>query len=159
MASQDRAAIPIGLLFVVVLQAIAIALYANFAFDLRFTCDRARDSCQVEHVWHFWREVTGQFRSSQLVKASWADMTRGRSHVALEMAGGAPEIRIPTTAGGELATHLGEFIADPAQPRFRHVVESHVGYLLASGLLQLLALILLHAMWSEVMRRQRRRKR
>jgi hypothetical protein len=153
---HDRAPIIIGLLFVVVLQAGAIALYANFVFDARYTCDRASDSCQVERVRLFWREAIEQFRPSELVKASWVSRGKGFGHLALEMAGGTPEIRIEMRDGGELATHLSEFIADPAQPRFRHVVEPHFAYALFSGFLQLVALILLYAALSEVIRRGRR---
>ena len=156
-APRDPAPIVIGLFVVVVLQAIAIALYANFVFDTRYTCDRGSDSCQVERVRFFWREVTEQFRPSQLVKARWESRPKGFGHLALEMAGGTPEIRIEMRNGGDLATHLSEFIADPAQPRFNHVVEPHLAYALFSGMLQIVALIILFAMASEVIRRRRAR--
>jgi hypothetical protein len=156
-SSQRWTEIGIGLLFVVVLQAGAIALFAYFVFDTCYTCDRARDSCQVERLQLFWGEVTQEFKLSELRRANWVPRARGGSHVALEMAGGAPGIRIPATVGEELAARLGEFIADPVQPRFHHVAGSHVGYLLSSGLLQLLALIILYATASEVIKRQRRR--
>jgi len=157
-SGQGWTAIAIGLVFFVVLQAGAIVVFVIFIFDARYTCDRARDSCEVEHVGLFSRQLIEQFRPSLLVNAS-AERGRKGSWIALQMANGAPEIRI----GGrlreerdEVAARLRDFIADRAQLRFHHVVETYVRHYVLLGVLQSIALILLYAIAFEMIQKLRR---
>ena len=154
-SSRDPVAIAIGFMFFGVLQAGAIILFMSFVFDVRCTCDRALDSCVVEHVRPFSREVVEEFRPSQVVRADSADRRKG-SFVVLTMVGGVLEIKATKKGANELAARFRDLIANPALPGFQHVAESHVGYFVFSGLFQLLALVLLWATASELMAQRRR---
>lgn len=118
----------------------ALAAYAFFTFDAHYTCDRPRDSCEVEHVKPFWRDVTERFRPSQLVEAKHVRVTKA-SWVALVMAGGEPEIRIHAKADEHLAARLNAFIADPAQLRLEYVIEANVFDYFLVGMLEFFSLI------------------
>ena len=149
-SKQGWTPIAIGLLFFTVLQAGAVVAYVFFIFEARYTCDRARDSCQVEHVGMFSREVIRQFRPSQLIKADSVH-GKGASYIALEMADGAPEVRIGTRLREErreVVTLFSDFITHPAQPELHHVVKAYHRHYILIGVLQSLAFVILVAVWS-----------
>ena len=145
--------IAIGFVVFGLFQVGSLAAYAFFVFDVRFTCERARDVCEVEHAKPLWREVSERFRPSQVVEAKY--QPGRRACVRVEMKAGAPEIMICVAAGEEYASWLNDFIANPAQDRVEYVVKSNPFDYILVGLLQFFSLIPLYGASSEAIRRLR----
>jgi hypothetical protein len=99
----------------------AAAAYAFLAFDARYACDRATDSCELVEAKIFSRTVVERFRPSQVVKASY--FQGRRACAVVQLAGGAPDVRICRKVGEEYVALLNDFIANPGIARLDYRVD------------------------------------
>ena len=99
------------------------AAYVFFVFDAQFTCERATDRCEMAEEKLFWRDVKNSFQPSQVEKARIIPGRKGTSCVALDMLGGAPEMRFCPRGEGRFVELLNAFIADPTKARLDYRVE------------------------------------
>lgn len=110
----------------------AVGYYFLF-FETRFTCDRARDSCEVVESNRLRRELTHRFPPSRVADVRY-EQGRRRSCVVVEMSGGGSPAWICGTADERYVAALEEFLAEPGRERLDYRVKPSMTWFALMGL-------------------------
>ena len=115
-APPDGAAIAAGFVVLCLFLACTGAGYYFLVYEAQFTCERARDSCEVVEVNRFRREVTHRFQPSRVAEARLERLKR-KSCAVVTLKGDESAVWICHQVDEVYVGRLNDFVADPRRDR------------------------------------------